>query len=180
MSAEYLDLVDENNNPTGEKELRKEVHSFGLWHRTVHVYYFMKKNGKYYFLVHLRSKEKDLCPNTWDTRFGGHLKSGTTIRETVVSELEEEIGIKEEFNSFIAGPIRKRNKYPNNEFTYTFYYDGGEDLGKIKFNDNEVQEVKWLSATEIMNQIKNNPENWSTGLNGFEDIYNYLVELKNI
>jgi len=51
-------------------------------------------------------------------------------------------------------------------------------LSKIKFNDNEVQEVKWLSATEIINQIKSNPENWSTGLKGFEDIYNYLVELK--
>lgn len=28
---ENLDIVDENNNKTGAKELRKEVHFFGLW-----------------------------------------------------------------------------------------------------------------------------------------------------
>ena len=80
MEKEYLDLVDENNNLTGEKELRSVVHSTGLWHRTVHIYFFRKINNIFEFLVHLRSKDKDLRPNCWDTRFGGHIKAGGGYR----------------------------------------------------------------------------------------------------
>jgi len=85
MAEEYFDVVNENNSITGEKKLKSVIHKDGSWHRTVHIYYFMKKDNEYYFLIHLRSKGKDLCPNMWDTHFGGHLKSGASIEETVVS-----------------------------------------------------------------------------------------------
>ena len=42
MLDEYLDIVDENNNLTGKKALRSEIHSYGIWHRTVHIYLFRK------------------------------------------------------------------------------------------------------------------------------------------
>ncbi len=29
---EYLDILDENGNKTGQKKSRKEVHSKGYWH----------------------------------------------------------------------------------------------------------------------------------------------------
>jgi isopentenyldiphosphate isomerase len=175
---EYLDIVDENNNITGEKKLRSLIHKDGLWHRTVHIYYFMKKNNKYYFLVHLRSKYKDLCPNMWDTRFGGHLKSGQDVKQTLISELEEEIGLRADINKFIPGPILKRDDFPNNEFTYVYYYQGQENISGLKFIDNEVQEVKWFSARDIVEGIKNNSNDWAPSLEGFEAIYNYLLSLK--
>ena len=34
---EWLDLVDENGNPTGERATREEAHAKGLRHRTAHV-----------------------------------------------------------------------------------------------------------------------------------------------
>ena len=43
MQEEYLDIVDENENLTGEKELRSVVHAKGLWHRVVHIYFFREK-----------------------------------------------------------------------------------------------------------------------------------------
>ncbi len=174
---EYFDIVDENNNLIEEKKLRSLAHKDGSWHRTIHVYYFMKKNNEYFFLVHLRSKEKDLCPNMWDTRFGGHIKSGTTIEETIISELEEEIGLKAEVNNLISGPILKREDFPNNEFTYVYYYQGLEDISNLKFLDNEVQEIKWLSAKDIIEDIKNNSSNWAPSLEGFIEIYNYFLKI---
>jgi len=176
---EYLDIVDENNIITGEQKLRSLVHKDGSWHRTVHIYYFKKKNNDYYFLVHLRSKEKDLCPNMWDTRFGGHLKSGQNIEQTLIAELEEEIGLKADANNFIHGQILKRENFPNNEFTYVYYYDGLEDIGSLKFNDSEVQEVKWLLAHDIIEGIKNNPNDWGPSLEGFMSIYKYLIDLQD-
>lgn len=179
MLDEYLDIVDENNNETGQNRLRSLVHKDGLWHRTVHIYYFIKKNDEYYFLIHLRSKEKDLSPNKWDTRFGGHLKSGQNIENTLLSELEEEIGLKADLNSFIPGNIRKKENFPNNEFNYIYYYQGIENLNNLKFLDNEVQEVKWLSANNILKELKNNSSNWAPSLESFESMYKYLINSEN-
>lgn len=94
MSNEYLDIVDENNNPTGKKRLRSEVHTLGLWHRTVHIYFFRERNGGIEFLVHLRAKNKDLNPNKWDTRFGGHIRAGEKLEDTVIKEVHEELGLQ--------------------------------------------------------------------------------------
>lgn len=176
MREEYIDIVDENDKFTGEKKLRGEVHSSGLWHRTVHVYYFTIKDNEYYFLCHLRSKDKDLCPNMWDTRFGGHLQAGETIEEALLEELREEIGISANLNDFIKGPVRKSHKYPNNEFTYTFYYQAEEDISKLKFEDGEIQRVEWVSANSILSNLKNNKEEWASSPEGFEMIYNYLKD----
>lgn len=175
---EYLDIVDENNNITGEKKLRSLVHKDGSWHRTVHIYYFMKKNNEYYFLVHLGSKDKDLCPDMWDTRFGGHLKSGQDINQALISELEEEIGLKADIDNFTQGQILKREDFPNNEFTYVYYYQGLDDISNLKFIDSEVQKVKWLSVQDIIGGIRNNSSVWAPSLEGFEVIYNYFLSSK--
>jgi len=76
MPEEYLEIVNENNDLISRVEPRSFVHSTGLWYRTVHIYFFRKSNKKIEFLVHLRAKTKDLNPNKWDARFGGHIKSG--------------------------------------------------------------------------------------------------------
>src|SRR4030042_5950600 len=93
MPAEYLDVVDKNNNPTSEKRVRSEIHSQGIWHRTAHIYLFREHKDNVEFLVHLRSEKKDLNPSKWDTRFGGHLKAGQSVEDAVVSELKDEIGL---------------------------------------------------------------------------------------
>ena len=41
---EYLDILDENGNLTGEKKLRTEVHRDGDWHKAVHVWILNSKN----------------------------------------------------------------------------------------------------------------------------------------
>jgi hypothetical protein len=38
---EYLDIVDENGNPTGEKVERAYAHKNGIRHRTAHVWILM-------------------------------------------------------------------------------------------------------------------------------------------
>lgn len=79
QSEEYLDVFDENNQPTGEILSRRQVHEEGLWRRTVHIYLFRKGATGLEFLLHLRSKLKESSPGLWDTRFGGHIKAGATV-----------------------------------------------------------------------------------------------------
>ncbi len=175
MPEEYLDIVDENNRPTGEKRLRSEVHDTGLWHRTVHIYLFRKSGEGPDFLVHLRAKTKDLNPNQWDTRFGGHLKSGEKVENAVVSELKDEIGLQTEPSRLLQGETYKRDKFPNREFTLVYYYEFDGDTSELKFNDGEVQEVKWMSTQDIVNSMQQEPDKWAGSLKGFREIYDFLI-----
>ncbi|OGY89128.1 MAG: hypothetical protein A2927_02375 [Candidatus Komeilibacteria bacterium RIFCSPLOWO2_01_FULL_45_10] len=173
---EYFDIVDENNKQTGEKRLRFEAHTLGLWHRTVHIYFFRQKDNQIEFLVHLRSKYKDLHPNCWDTRFGGHLKSGETIEKTVINEIKEELGLEIDLNSLIKGSVHKRDKKTNREFTQVYYYKFDDNLKLLSFKDKEVQKVKWMAAADIIISLTNNPDEWSSSLKGFKEILGYLVK----
>lgn len=174
MPEEYFNILDELGNPTGEKRSRFEAHSQGLWHRVVHIYLFRKINDKIEFLVHLRSKTKDLNPNTWDTRFGGHLKAGESIEDALVTEIKDEIGLELKPENFIKGETQKSDKFPNREFVSVFYYNYIDGLEKLKFDDGEVQEVKWMSSEDVIGSMNEGPSDWSGNPTGFNQILNFL------
>ena len=164
MSEEYLDLVDENGELTGERELRSVCHAKGLWHQTVHIYLFRKNNGQMELLTHQRSKEKETSPNKWASSFGGHVKNGETINETILSETEEEIGLKIKIEDLIIGFNKKYDGTINREYIYVFYLLFEDNLNKLSFNDGEVQQVKWRSFAEIEKAVKSTHDIWSTKL----------------
>ena len=70
---EYIDIFDENNNPTGIVKEKKQAHEDGDFHRTAHIWIINDKNE---ILLQYRSAEKDLYPNTWDCSFAGHIDAG--------------------------------------------------------------------------------------------------------
>lgn len=174
MPEEYFDILDDQGNPTGEKCSRFQAHTQGLWHRTVHIYLFRKIDETVEFLVHLRSKTKDLAPNKWDTRFGGHLKTGENIEDALVTEIKDEIGLELKPDNFIQGETQKSDKFPNREFVSVFYYNHNDGLEKLKFDDGEVQEVRWMKSQDIINSIQEKPSEWSGEVKGFNSILNVL------
>ena len=176
MLEEYFDLLDDNGNPTGKTVSRSDAHAQGLWHRTVHIYIFRKSKNGVELLVHLRAKNKDLNPDMLDTRFGGHLKAGETIEEALVSELRDEIGITASVQEMIAGPIRKRNNFPNNEFTSSYFYEFRGNDDTLKFNDGEVQEIKWMNVEDILQSMKVEAKLWSGRATSFEEIKDMLLK----
>lgn len=174
MKDEYFDIVDENNKPTGKKELRSKAHTAGLWHRTVHIYFFRQSESGLDFLAHLRAKHLDLHPNCWDTRFGGHLKAGETVEEAVVGEIKDETGLDIELSYLIKGEVYRRNKFPNREFTNVFYYQFNDDISSLCFEDDEVQEVKWMTVDEILDSMKDGPDKWSGRSENFKEVVRFL------
>ena len=69
---ELLDIVDENNNLTGEKIDRKIVHEKGIWHREIVVHII---NDKKEMLLQKRAATKKLCHNMW-ALCAGHIDAG--------------------------------------------------------------------------------------------------------
>ena len=176
MQEEYLDIVDENGNLTGEKELRSVVHAKGLWHWVAGVYFYRLNRNRIELIVNLRSKNKDHHPNEWMPRFGGHVESRSTIEETAIKEIREEIGIIINQKDLIIG-IKKVHNNPNNrEIGRVFYYNFNDNINKLSFDDGEVQEVKWMSEDEIIESMDNYPEIWASKKTGF---INDLMDLKS-
>ena len=177
MKTEYLDVVDEENNPTGTKELRSIVHSTGLRHRTVHVYFFRKKRNDIEFLVHQRPETKDLHPNKWAAIFGGHVKSGATVEETVLSEIKEETGSSIKFECLIQGPWLKAEDAPNNrEFNGVFYLEYCGRIKDLRLQKEEIQAIKWMPASEIEHSMIQNPSIWMRDVKEFRAVLQNLKE----
>jgi isopentenyldiphosphate isomerase len=82
---EYLDILDNNGNKTGETRSYDEVHEKGLIHRTVHVWIL---NSKKELLVQKRSKDRRAHPDYWDISAAGHISAGQTSLEAAQSYLQ--------------------------------------------------------------------------------------------
>lgn len=175
QTEEYLDVFDENNQPTGVSLPRRQIHAEGLWHRTVHIYLFRKGADGLEFLLHLRSKLKETSPGLWDTRFGGHIKAGQSVEEGVRDELQEEIGLDTSQIQLIEGEWKKRDNFPNREYTKFYFLEYNDSLDNLKFNDGEVDEVKWMNVEAIKEDMRKTPEAYSASLSGFEKISNYIA-----
>ncbi len=173
MNQELIDIVDENNNPTGEIVERKEAHDKGLWHRTVHVYFYRLENNAYELLVHLRSKDKDSSPNMWDTRFGGHLEAGQDILEAGIKEVAEETGQKITSEDLEDGNWQGTSE-SSKHFSYNLFYHFKGDERDIRFDDGEVQEVKWMSLDAISQELIDSPKCWTQKAESFKKVQAFL------
>lgn len=176
MSEEYLDIVDEDGNLTGEKELRTVCHEKGLRHQTVHIYLYRKNNGRLEILPHLRSKFKASNPSAWDTRFGGHVETGQTINEAALRELQEETGLEVDMEDLLIGPIEFYDGGKNKEVVSAFYYNFTDGLNKLSFDDGEVQEVRWMSFEEIEREMNDKSKTWTGSVRGLYAIKNDLLQ----
>jgi isopentenyldiphosphate isomerase len=88
---ELIDILDEKGNPTNKILPKREVHRYGHFHASTHVWLYTK-SGK--VVLQLRAATKPNFPNCWDVSVAGHISAGETALHTAVRETEEELGIK--------------------------------------------------------------------------------------
>jgi len=142
---EYLDLYDENGNLTGEKVLRTKDMKPEI-DKYIKIVIVFIKNNENKFLIQKTSKEKG---SVWATT-GGLVSSGYTSDETVVKEIEEELGLVIDFKEIKHIETIKRE----NAFQDTYYLEKNINIEDIKIQEEEVEFVKWLSIDEIKDLIK--------------------------
>ena len=115
---EYIDIFDENNNPTGIVKEKKQAHEDGDFHRTAHIWII---NNKKELLLQKRSSSKKTHLNCWDISGAGHIREGETVIEGAIRELEEELGVKTKESDLKFISIVKSTKNPKNyEFQYVY------------------------------------------------------------
>ena len=154
---ELIDVVDKNGKPTGISELKSIIHKKGLYHHTVHVWFYTK-SGK--ILLSQRSAKKTICPLLWDVSVAGHVDAGETIEQAAIRETMEEIGLdipKQKLK--MIGVFECFQNYNNgiidNEFHNTFIVELKASFTKLVPNDDEVEAIKLVSLETFKEFIRN-------------------------
>lgn len=98
-SEERFPVVDEEGRVIGEAS-RGECHGGSmLLHPVVHLHVF-DPEGRLY--LQRRPDWKDIQPGRWDTAVGGHVDLGEDIRDALMREAREELGLDARNAEFIG------------------------------------------------------------------------------
>lgn len=90
QGAEDFPLVDEQGNVVG-RATRKFCHGGSMaLHAVIHLH-ILSKDGRLY--LQKRSMKKDIAPGRWDTSVGGHIDYGEHVKDALIREAREELGL---------------------------------------------------------------------------------------
>lgn len=159
---EQIDVLNPDGTPAGYSCGRNEVHTKGLWHRTVHIWAF---DGKGRVLFQVRAKVKESNPNLLDTSCAGHISAGDDSRNAAVRELREELGIHKKPEDleylFESGheSVLNGGAYLDNEFydTYKILLTP-EEIDSLVPQPGEVDDFVWMTHDEFFAKHKLHPE----------------------
>ena len=171
---ELVDIVDENNNLTGEVEERLVAYTKGLWRRTVSCW-IMNKKGE--VLLQKRTANKLSNPNKW-AKTGGQVDSGETVEEAIFREVKEELGIEIPKEQIKVVDIHKSSD-KNRRFAYNFVFVVDYKIEDFKLQKEEVAEVKYVTIEDMELVKKNNDANYTFCNWSDKDFYREINLLKN-
>lgn len=162
MSEEWLDVVDEEGMPTGERVERSKAHRLGIRHRTSHVWILREKQGRLQILLQKRSRDKDSFPGRYDISSAGHIPAEEDYIPSALRELKEELGVE-------AGPQELFYCGQRDIFYETVFY--GEpfrdcQVSRVYFmwldrepeefslQESEVEAVAWFPFPECISLVE--------------------------
>lgn len=155
---ELFDVVDERDRVIGQAA-RREVHARGLRHRAVHVF-VVNRAGEVF--LHQRSLTKDTFPGLWNSSCAGHVGAGDDYDETVLRELEEELGCG------VGAP--RLQKTPERLFKIEARPETGEEFvwvyraeaeGPFALNPAEIQRGAWFARAAIDEWVARAPQEFA-------------------
>lgn len=182
MDMEYLDIVTEDGNPTGERIERSIAHRDGIMHRTAHVWIVRPKEGGFDVLLQKRSQNKESFPGMYDTSSAGHIPAGDEPLGSALRELQEELGIKavpEQLH--FAGKFRIQYEkefhgkmFRDNEVTTVYVYMDPVNDDDLILQESEVEAVRWFDLHEVIEEIKTSRKRFCVPSEGIGIVEQYL------
>lgn len=151
--SELFDVVDERDCVIGRAP-RGEVHARGLRHRAVHV--FVTNRAGQVFL-HQRSLTKDTFPGLWNSSCAGHVGAGDDYDETVLRELEEELGCVPAVSPRRLFKIEAR---PETGEEFVWVYRAAAE-GPFALNPAEIQRGDWCGIADVDAWLAARPEEFA-------------------
>ena len=158
---EYLNIWNSDGQPTGKKCLKDEAHQKGLFHPTVHIWFYSSGHS---LLLQKRSLNKEIFPGFWDVSVAGHVSAGESILDGAIREVKEEIGLDIKASDLKPLDIRKNtNRFSNGvidcEFQHVFLVKLDTELSQLRIQESEVDAIRLFSFEELQQcMLKNHPD----------------------
>ena len=186
-NMEYLDICDEDGQPTGEIVPRSIAHRDGILHRTAHVWIVRENEGRIQILLQKRSMEKESFPGLYDTSSAGHIPSGSEPLPSALRELNEELGVAAGPGDLaFAGKFRIKYEkefhgkpFRDNEVTWVYVCSRPVDIETLTLQKSEVDEARWFDLDEVWNEIQTSRERFCVPAQGLNVLRAYLLRLND-
>jgi len=153
---EFLDIVDEKGQPTGETTDRETAHAKGILHRTSHVWLARRKDGKVQILLQKRAEHKSSFPGCYDISSAGHIPAGDSYEVSALRELEEELGVQAKEEDLISCGDRKvvwdavffGKAFHDRQISRVFLLWLDREESDFTVQESEVDSVRWMDFEE--------------------------------
>ena len=179
---EYIDIVDEQGNPTGEKVERSIAHSQGIRHRTAHIWIVRKVNGRYQVLMQKRAMNKDSFPGRYDTSSAGHIQAGDEPEESAIRELHEELGIKASVDDlqFVDTFVIQYEKefygkmFKDSEIAFVYVYTKPVNIDELTLQKEELDGVEWFNLEYVYEECRKYNQKFCAPVGGLEIVRSFV------
>lgn len=156
--AEYLVLVDKDDNPIGTEEKVKCHLPNGKLHRAFTALIF-DSTGK--LLLTKRSSSKMLWPDCWDGTVASHPRDTETYVSSAERRMPEELGIdcKMDYLFKFEYHVPYKDVGSENEICGTLI---GKVSNSLQLNPvkEEISEYRWINSKDLIQELKNNPQSF--------------------
>lgn len=152
---EFIDSLDENGKFTGKTILKSVAHRNGVFHPTVHIWFYTKRGE---VLIQQRGKFKDTHPLLWDVSVAGHIGAGEDIYKAAIREVKEEIGLiitKEDLVKIgvFKSSQRHEKNLIDNEFHHTFLCNMKVPFNTLKKQESEVEALTMIPLIKFAEEV---------------------------
>ncbi|MCX2720190.1 NUDIX hydrolase [Lentiprolixibacter aurantiacus] len=152
---EYVDVMDAEGRYTGESVPKSLAHSKGLFHPTVHIWFYTREG---YILLQQRGRSKPTFPMLWDVSVAGHVSSGESISDAAIREIEEEIGLSlEKGELHLLGVFKSEQLHHktliDREFHHSFLCELNTPLAALRKQDSEVEALKLIPLHTLAEEV---------------------------
>jgi len=156
MADEFIDILDKTGKPTGEIRLKSEAHALGLYHASVHIWFYTLDRK---VLFQKRAHNKDTFPGLWDVSVAGHIGTGESAIDSAIREVEEEIGLFITFKDleFIGKYLAEKQPAEglfDNEYHYIYISQLSTPITSLQLQEEEVAEITLIDLDLAQNILQ--------------------------
>ena len=139
--SEYFDIYDEDQQHIGVKA-RDDVHREGYWHQVFHCWVIGRDaEGIPFVILQKRADDKQMYAGKIDLSAAGHLEAGESVRDGV-RELEEELGLRVEFEALVPlgrrVDVKKNGQLVDYQICHVFFYECDRGLAEYVYQVDEI------------------------------------------
>lgn len=117
-----------------------------------------------------RHRNKSHHPRRWASAVAGTVEEGETYLDNILKEAEEELGLTDIESQIKEGPKTVTND-EYHHFVQWYFLCIDKKIEEFSIQEDEVEEIKWFSPSELREQMQNNPEEFVPTMKKYFELF---------